>query len=385
MGEVYKAQDQVLKRYVALKTISPSLVADEQFRKRFHREAESAAQLNHPEHRHRLRVRRGAGPDLPGHGAARGERPQGDHRPPGPEPPGGQAPGDGAGLRGARLRARQGRHPPRPQAREHPRPSQPRGQDPRLRPRPAGRVGDDAHGHGHGDAELHVAGAGARGEGGRALRPVLGGGAVLRAALRPQAVRFGVRPLHPLRGPGARSAAAAELGPRPPAPSPADRGQGSREGSRTGASLRRGQMREAMRSARRAIAAGKAAAELLQPGLDSEATIVGQGFTDDRGAGRSGPGPRSRRSNGRWWRGPPPSTSRPPSVDRSHAPDGAARAHAPPAAVGLARRPRGPGLAPGPRGPGTSRLAAPARAGGARRPVRGAGQASRKGCCATSS
>ncbi len=48
MGEVYKAQDLVLKRYVALKTISATLVADEQFRKRFRREAESAAQLNHP-------------------------------------------------------------------------------------------------------------------------------------------------------------------------------------------------------------------------------------------------------------------------------------------------------------------------------------------------
>jgi serine/threonine protein kinase len=48
MGEVFKAQDLVLKRFVALKTISPTLLADEQFRKRFRREAESAAQLNHP-------------------------------------------------------------------------------------------------------------------------------------------------------------------------------------------------------------------------------------------------------------------------------------------------------------------------------------------------
>jgi serine/threonine protein kinase len=48
MGEVFRAQDTVLKRFVALKTISPSLLADDQFRKRFRREAESAAQLNHP-------------------------------------------------------------------------------------------------------------------------------------------------------------------------------------------------------------------------------------------------------------------------------------------------------------------------------------------------
>src|SRR5262249_58811088 len=48
MGEVYKAHDTVLGRFVALKTISSSLLADESFKKRFHREAQSAAQLNHP-------------------------------------------------------------------------------------------------------------------------------------------------------------------------------------------------------------------------------------------------------------------------------------------------------------------------------------------------
>jgi serine/threonine protein kinase/tetratricopeptide (TPR) repeat protein len=48
MGEVFKAQDLVLSRFVALKTISPNLVSDEQFHRRFEREAQSAAQLNHP-------------------------------------------------------------------------------------------------------------------------------------------------------------------------------------------------------------------------------------------------------------------------------------------------------------------------------------------------
>jgi tetratricopeptide (TPR) repeat protein len=48
MGVVYKARDPVLNRLVALKTISAILVGDEQFRKRFQREAQSAAQLNHP-------------------------------------------------------------------------------------------------------------------------------------------------------------------------------------------------------------------------------------------------------------------------------------------------------------------------------------------------
>jgi serine/threonine-protein kinase len=45
MGEVYKAHDPVLNRFVAIKTIAGTLGSDEQFRKRFHREAMSAAQL----------------------------------------------------------------------------------------------------------------------------------------------------------------------------------------------------------------------------------------------------------------------------------------------------------------------------------------------------
>src|SRR5687768_6986961 len=48
MGEVYKAHDAVLNRLVAVKTISASLAGDETLRKRFEREAQSAARLNHP-------------------------------------------------------------------------------------------------------------------------------------------------------------------------------------------------------------------------------------------------------------------------------------------------------------------------------------------------
>jgi tetratricopeptide (TPR) repeat protein len=48
MGEVYKAHDPLLNRYVALKTIAPALAADVEFKQRFQREAQSAAQLNHP-------------------------------------------------------------------------------------------------------------------------------------------------------------------------------------------------------------------------------------------------------------------------------------------------------------------------------------------------
>ena len=48
MGEVYRAHDPVLNRFVAVKTISAELGADDTLRKRFEREAQSAARLNHP-------------------------------------------------------------------------------------------------------------------------------------------------------------------------------------------------------------------------------------------------------------------------------------------------------------------------------------------------
>jgi serine/threonine protein kinase len=48
MGEVYKGHDPLLNRFVAIKTITASLGADEEIRKRFLREAQSAARLNHP-------------------------------------------------------------------------------------------------------------------------------------------------------------------------------------------------------------------------------------------------------------------------------------------------------------------------------------------------
>jgi serine/threonine-protein kinase len=48
MGEVYRAHDPVLGRDVAVKTMAPGVVADDDLRKRFRREAQSAARLNHP-------------------------------------------------------------------------------------------------------------------------------------------------------------------------------------------------------------------------------------------------------------------------------------------------------------------------------------------------
>ncbi len=48
MGEVYKAFDAVLKRHVALKTLSSRVGPDDEALQRFQREAQAAALLNHP-------------------------------------------------------------------------------------------------------------------------------------------------------------------------------------------------------------------------------------------------------------------------------------------------------------------------------------------------
>ena len=48
MGEVYQARDPVLNRLVAVKTLSATIGSDEDRIKRFRREAQSAAKLNHP-------------------------------------------------------------------------------------------------------------------------------------------------------------------------------------------------------------------------------------------------------------------------------------------------------------------------------------------------
>ena len=47
MGEVYKAHDPVLNRFVAVKVMTGVLTADDQLVERFRREAQSAARLNH--------------------------------------------------------------------------------------------------------------------------------------------------------------------------------------------------------------------------------------------------------------------------------------------------------------------------------------------------
>ncbi len=48
MGVVYKAYDEMLDRYVALKTMVSDMTADTELRKRFYQEARLAAKINHP-------------------------------------------------------------------------------------------------------------------------------------------------------------------------------------------------------------------------------------------------------------------------------------------------------------------------------------------------
>ena len=48
MGEVHRARDTRLDRFVAIKVLAPTLARDLQFRERFDREARAISALDHP-------------------------------------------------------------------------------------------------------------------------------------------------------------------------------------------------------------------------------------------------------------------------------------------------------------------------------------------------
>lgn len=58
MSDVYKAKDLTLGRFVAIKVLKPEFSEDLNFVTKFRTEAQSAAGLEHPEHRKYLRCRK---------------------------------------------------------------------------------------------------------------------------------------------------------------------------------------------------------------------------------------------------------------------------------------------------------------------------------------
>ena len=166
MSEVWKAEDETLKRTVAVKVILGPVAAESTFRERFLREARLVAGLEHPNvlpvfdyGTRDDRRRRGV---VPRH-AARGRRlAQGPRR-------GARSARSRGHLAfgdrlGSRPRARQGHSPPRRQTGERPDGLAGPAASRRLRPRAQrrGLVGTHGDGHGARDAALHGARAGDR-------------------------------------------------------------------------------------------------------------------------------------------------------------------------------------------------------------------------------
>jgi hypothetical protein len=140
MGDVFRARDTRLDRLVAIKDLEDGVQRAVRARGPGRGGAQSL--------RHLYAARRRA--ELPRDGVHRGHAPRGAAaRGPGPEV-------RGAGLRGARRRAPEGHHPPRPEAREHPR-DQERHQAAGLRPGEARRRGRREAGAPAGDATVSMA------------------------------------------------------------------------------------------------------------------------------------------------------------------------------------------------------------------------------------
>ncbi len=187
-----------------------------------------------PEHRHRLRRRRGGRPALPRDAAHPGLRPRRVPAHPGPAAAVPRARRLPPGRGRARRRARPGPDPPRRQARERP-DRGPDGVPHRLRPDEADRrLAHPAHARGRcrGDDPLRRARADRGRPRRRAQRHLLARLPRLPRALRRAAVRARHRRGRHLR-PSVRGAAAADLGPPGPPRRPRRRDrQGAREGAR---------------------------------------------------------------------------------------------------------------------------------------------------------
>ena len=190
-----------------------------------------------PAHPQRARLRGDRRPPLVHHALRAWREPPGPAQARGPAAAQRGVPHNVGGRPRARLRASRRRDPPRHQAREHPADARRRHARRRLRHRPRTRKPErePAHAGGPGARHARVHGARAghrRARGGRADRPVLARGRVLRDADRPPAVRGHDRRRHhrpPVHGADAGVARAAPRGARCRRARPAA-GDGARPG-----------------------------------------------------------------------------------------------------------------------------------------------------------
>ena len=143
MGEVYKAHDPVLNRFVAIKTISSGARRRRDAAEALPARGAGGGQLNHPNivTVYEFGEERGSSSwRWSCSRASTSSTPWRQHK----LTPRREAPRDGADQRGARLRPRAGRRPPRPEARQHPPAAERPGQDHGLRPGPPERLRHDA-------------------------------------------------------------------------------------------------------------------------------------------------------------------------------------------------------------------------------------------------